>query len=241
MYYLNNDYTNLVFEKLISVDFGENIFIFDDWTKIFNHDKQLIAIFMSKKYELLNIAKIKYYDMIKQMMKIDKLNIGYDELLCYIDKYKIYRHYGLFNNQYNIFNINDVNKFLHDEEIHIKQCYPKIDYDICVKLFFCIISNEDKNIIKINFRKSYTNVYKGSNICIKNNNKQNDYEYLKIIKLEKIVDENIISTNVIYVDDSNKYTNKYMITFDKPIKNNIDDIDDIYVIKSKCFDVKLDV
>lgn len=239
---LKKETIDTFFVNFICIDYGENMFIFDDWMKIFREKEQLEVIFSTKRYELLNVAKVSYIDMIKKMIGIDKLNIGYDHFLCYVEHYKIYTQYDNLRRKYNICNIKDKNNLIgYDNVIHIKQCYPKIDYDICIRLSFMIDLNniiDDYNYLKINFRKSYINVKVGSIILIKYDSKENDREYYKIMKLEKIVDNNIIPVDVIYVDDHNRYTNRYMITFDRPINENYDSF---YLVESKCFDVKLDV
>lgn len=248
LYNLHHKKMENFIDNLLSIDYGSNVFIFDDWMDIFKAEQQLNSIFLTKRYELLNVAKlgyVQYYQMVKNLYIKNCSNRDYIMLKNHMDKIiesstkncnkDITKTAGCYG-------VDSKSKFTNHNEIHFKKCYPNLEYDICTNIYVMgckIIDNK----FEFTLRYKSMNVNKKNKIMFGYVNNVDKFWYYDIVKLEKQIEngdyieldqinENSESYTNFWSDD---YIDKYIITFNEPISNNFNKF---YVVKSDIINVE---
>ena len=76
---INYDITKII-DKIFTIDFGPNMFMFANWVKLFTDDKKMEAIQITGNYNLLNISKINPKKVLVLLANIDFSSKIYSEL-----------------------------------------------------------------------------------------------------------------------------------------------------------------
>jgi hypothetical protein len=146
--------------KILSlfVNIDGNIFIFNNWNKIFTPQHQLYAIGLNEKYEYLNMANLNVKDAILFLIKIDfKSKFYYDIVSNFVTSPFTPYHiqFGVYDNIYGTFT--SKNNIIHI----VTSYYPVFSYHE-FKKFTTNISKKENN----SFKFTNTNMDNPADICI---------------------------------------------------------------------------
>lgn len=215
------------------VNIDGNIFIFNNWNKIFTPQHQLYAIGLTKQYEYLNTANINVKDTILLLMKHDFKSKFYYDIVNHFTSKPSYIEFGVSNTKYGTF-------VSHNDTVYnVSSYYPVFSYHE-FKKFNNGVAKIDNNTLKI----SNVNIYNfieisvGTKIvfghtfiaskCLEN--------YYTVTKIIANYNNHIFDVDTIHhINPQSKYMT-YEITLDKDI-NDFDNT--IWTLSFKTHDVVL--
>lgn len=131
------------------------------------------------------------------------------------------------------YDYNDKDKFVTKYEIHFKQYYPQMNYDVCKKIL-CNRCKITGNTIEFTFGLQKESIEIKTQIMVGNNMDTETYKYFNIVKMQKIIGNKIINVDTIYTECD---ICNYVITVDLPIDENCNNF---YAVDNECFDVTFD-
>lgn len=198
---------SIKYEYLHTKKWMDNIFIFNNWNIIFSDENKLMAIDITKKYDLLNVSCVTPLQVIKLLANS---NFSNEE---YYDVFNIPKL--MFINNYN--QKEKIKTRIMDKQCVITNYYPIFSYVVYTQLNGVVIENVYNDVIHIKNVKFDISV--GDNILLQydsnNNNHNNIFKITKIVKCLEITKKEIEINKIPYVCDIDKlHKVTYKLYFD---------------------------
>jgi hypothetical protein len=206
---------------IFKVDFGETMFIFKNWSDLFEDETKIQTIQLLGKYELLNESKINPVKVLSLLINLNFSNAIYNHIYNKIKYENAIVEYCLIN----------ITKYtVGVTTINIHSYYPVFKYKIITHVPVGIIEIMDQTkehgIIIAYKNHSPLNIQKGTNLmfCIDKGSKQRTkiYTINKIVKCNKNKEMEV--SYIQYIDpsiDDIKYKIFFNIPFIDDIKNGM--------------------
>jgi hypothetical protein len=160
--------------KMLCVNPGENIEIYENWQDIFTDEQKLLAIRTCKKYELLEIGKITPIKVIKFLAEIDFANDIYCDIFDEYEYNHLYAQYDakIIFDPHNVgFKEEASNCGVYDSRFKtffiINSYYPVLKYIKMSKLPATIFNDGTNNILKFH-KCSKIHISIGSELLFRN-------------------------------------------------------------------------
>ena len=214
---------NAIINKICRKDMGEHIIYFDNWQNAFEDKYKLKAIYITQKYELLDIANIEPRVVIRFLSVLNFPNDDYNDIFDTMEQEGASLKF-------------DPNDFEHScQIIIINSYYPKLKYTKLIKSPIVILDMKENWVdIRIGKSKSNLNIKIGSNLIFGYWNARLNNEKFTYRRVESILKyiNNEISANVnkaIYLSVYSGVCSKYKLFLDR----TCDDIckSDIYLLE----------
>ena len=202
----------IIIEKMFSINFGCNMFIFADWANLFSDTQKIEAIEIAAKYDLLNISKINPKKVLPLLANIDFSNNIYSKLYNKIEYENTDVH----------FNRDLVNLHKGVSSLNIISYYPTFACKI-LDYVPAIIEEKMGDFITISFTK-YSQISLSINTVLAFTNNQyyenitNTYTIQKIVKYSN--EKQIEVEHAEYVSPKILDRVVYGICLDKPLEED---------------------